>query len=216
MKSKSGLIIGILIIGVIAASVFYSTYEANSLGVNIKTNGTIDTTTVSFTSSPFNSPSAQMEGEVKNKILEDIDNYNSTVDSIKSDINTIARKYNYTTKVTLESQFGADQLSMPASVSGTSMVPTLQDGQNIMVLKTKDFKVDDIVVAYHPQYNLIVKRLKKIEGDRVYLMSDNRKVETYTTQKNLGNGVVEIDTIKKTPLDTWLPKQNVIGVVKVY
>lgn len=215
MNSKSWSIIGILIIGIIAATA-YLTYDTNSLGVTIKTNGTSDTTTVSFTTSPLNKPSAQMEDEINKKILEDIDNYNSTMDSIKNDIAVIAKKYNYTAKVTLESQFGTDQLPMPASVKGTSMVPTLQDGQDIMVLKTKDFKVNDIVVAYHPQYDLIVKRLNKIEGDRVYLMSDNREVEKYTTERNIGNGVVEIETITKTPLDTWLPKQNVIGVVKVY
>lgn len=216
MKLKSWPIIGLLIIGIIAASAFYLTYETNNLGVNIKTNGSAETTAIYFTSSLLNKPSAQIQGEINKKVREDIDNYNSTADSIKNDIVLIAKKYNYTTKITIESQFGTDQLSMPASVSGTSMVPTLKDGQNIMVLKTKDLKVNDIVVAYHPQYNLIVKRLNKIEGDRVYLTSDNRKVEVYTTQKNLGNGVIEIDTIKKTPLDTWLPKQNVIGVVKVY
>jgi SOS-response transcriptional repressor LexA len=105
---------------------------------------------------------------------------------------------------------------MPATVSGTSMVPTLKDGQSIIVLKTKDYKVDNIVVATHPTYGLIVKRLKKIEANRVYLMSDNRNVEYYTTEKNLGNGLVEIDTYKKTSLDTWVPRENVVGVVKIY
>jgi hypothetical protein len=47
-------------------------------------------------------------------------------------------------------------------------------------------------------------------------MSDNRNVEYFTTEKNLGNGLVEIDTYKKTPLDTWLPRENVVGVVKIY
>ncbi|MGZ7108953.1 MAG: S24/S26 family peptidase, partial [Methanobacterium sp.] len=65
-------------------------------------------------------------------------------------------------------------------------------------------------------YGLIVKRLKQIEPDRVYLMSDNRNVEYFTIQKNLGNGLVEVDTYKKTPLDTWLPRENLVGVVKVY
>ena len=46
---------------------------------------------------------------------------------------------------------------MPATVKGTSMVPTLTDGQNIVVLKTTDFKVGDIVVAHHPDYNLDCK-----------------------------------------------------------
>ena len=59
---------------------------------------------------------------------------------------------------------------------------------------------------------MIVKRLSKIEGNKVYLTSDNKNVEVSTVQ--LSNGAVE--TITKTPLNTWLPRDNIIGVVKVY
>jgi len=92
---------------------------------------------------------------------------------------------------------------MPASVSGTSMVPTLKDGQDIVVLKTKDYKVGDIVVARHPEYGLIVKRVSQIKDGQVYLMSDNR--ETIVTSNGIYKG-----------LDTWLPVENVVGVVKIY
>ncbi len=216
MKSRSWLVIGLIVIGIIAVSALYSTQGTNSVGVTIETNGTSDTTHVNFKSGLWNSAPLQMQSEIRAKVIDDVNEYQSTVDSIKSDVNAIAQKYNYTATTTIISQFGADQLPMEAQVSGTSMVPTLQDGQNIMVLKTKDFKVNDIVVAYHPDYGLIVKRLDKINGDQVYLMSDNKHVEVETTQKQLSNGAVEIDTITKTPLNTWLPKSNVIGVVKVY
>ncbi len=92
---------------------------------------------------------------------------------------------------------------MPATVKGTSMVPTLQDGQELVVLKTKDFKVGDIVVARHPTHGLIVKRLAQIEGNMVFLMSDNREV-TVT------------DNVITRGLDTWLPIDDVVGVVKNY
>lgn len=216
MKSRSWLIIGIIIIGIIATSAFYVSQGANNVGVTIETNGTSDTTHVTFKSSLLHSPPLEMQNEIKEKVATDINDYKSTVDSIKSDVNAIAHKYNYTASTTIISQFGTDQLPMPAQVSGTSMVPTLQDGQKIMVLKTKDFKVNDIVVAYHPDYDLIVKRVGKINGDQVYLMSDNKKVEVVTTEKQLSNGAVEIDTITKTPLNTWVSKDSVIGVVKEY
>jgi hypothetical protein len=41
-------------------------------------------------------------------------------------------------------------------------------------------------------------------------------VEIINHEKTLPDGVVEIETIEKTPLDTWLPKKNVIAVVKTY
>jgi phage repressor protein C with HTH and peptisase S24 domain len=183
-----------------------------NVGVTIDTNGSDVTVKTSYI---FATPT-EMTAEMQQKAAEQIMEPNSTVESIGNDMNAIAKKYNYTATVTIVSQFGTNQLPMPATVSGTSMVPTLKDGQEIIVLKTNDYKVDDIVVATHPDYGMIVKRLKKIEGNRVYLMSDNRNVEYFTTEKNLGNGLVEIDTFKKTPLDTWLPRENIVGVVKIY
>jgi len=182
---------------------------SNNVGITLNTNGT----NVSVKSSSFlSNPPSQMMADMEKKALNDVENPNSTVTSVKSDMQAIAKNYNYTVNVTITSQFGTDQLPMPAQVSGTSMVPTLQDGQSIIVLKTKDYKVGDIVVATHPTYGMIVKRLSKIEGNKVYLTSDNKNVEVSTVQ--LSNGAVE--TITKTPLNTWLPRDNIIGVVKVY
>jgi signal peptidase I len=157
-----------------------------------------------------------MVNEMKNKAMNDVQDDASTVDSINSDMQSIARNYNYTIQVKLVSQYGENQLPMPATVSGTSMVPTLKDGQSIIVLKTSDFKVGDLVVARHPTYDLIVKRVASIKGDQVFLKSDNRRIEIVGTQTQVINGVTEQVTIEKTPLDTWLPKANVVGVVKVY
>jgi len=211
LKSRTWIIIGILIFGIIAASA-YLMQSTNSVTVTVDLNGTNAEVDVS---SIFGVP-AGMQPEMEKKAAEQMLEPKSTAESIKNDMNEIAAKYNYTATVNVKSQFGTDQLAMPASVSGTSMVPTLQDGQEIIVHKTKDYKVGDIVVATHPTYGLIVKRLNKIEDNRVYLMSDNRNVEVFTTEKDLGNGLVEIDTYKKTPLDTWLPRENIIGVVKNY
>jgi len=212
LKTRSWLIIGIIVIGIIASSAFYITQGMSNVDITLKTDGTsVDVQA----SSLFETP-PQMTAEMERKAMEDIQDPHSSVESIKKDLSAIAKKYNYTADVTIKSQFGTDQLPMPATVSGTSMVPTLQDGQDIIVLKTKNIKVDDIVVAFHPDYGMIVKRLKKIEGNRVYLMSDNRQVEVYTTETPLPDGAVEIQTIKKTPLDTWLSKDKVIGVVKEY
>jgi hypothetical protein len=211
LKSRTWLIIGIILIGIIAGSAFLM-QNVNSIGVTVDTNGTNTDVKIS---SLFLTPT-KMKIEMEQHALVQIYESNSTVDSIKNDIKAIAKKYDYTANVNIVSQYGTDQLPMSLQVKGTSMVPTLKDGQQIIILKTKDYKVDDIVVAKHPDYGLIVKRLKVIEPDRAYLMSDNRNVEYYTTQTNLGNGYVKVETFKKTSLDTWIPRDNVIGVVKVY
>lgn len=195
-----------------ATSAVYITQSINSVSVTIETDG-LDVAIK--TSSLFGTPE-QMTAEMQQKVSEQIIEPNSTVLSIGNDIKAIAKKYNYSATVTIVSQFGTNQLPMPATVRGRSMVPTLQDGQEIIALKTTDYKVDDIVVATNPDHGMIVKRLKKIEANKVYLMSDNRNVEYFTTEKNLGNGLVEIYTYKRVPLDTWLPRENIVGVVKIY
>lgn len=144
-----------------------------------------------------------MKKEMEEQALIDLYDDTSTVDSLKNDMKEIAQKYNYNITVKIDSEFGTDQLPMPATVKGTSMVPTLQDGQELVVLKTRDFKVGDIVVARHPTHGLIVKRLARIEGNMVFLMSDNREV-TVT------------DNVITRGLDTWLPIDDVVGVVKNY
>jgi hypothetical protein len=212
LKLKTGLIIGLLVLLVAAAgSALYLSSAQQNTGIIVTTNGT--EVTIQSTSW-FDVPEAMLD-EMKVKALEDVQDPDSTVDSIKTDMQNIATKYNYTVQVKISSQFGEDQLPMPATVKGTSMIPTLQDGQDIIVLKTTDFKVGDIVVAHHPDYNLIVKRIAAINGSQVYLKSDNRQVEI-SSQIQQVNGVQQVVTIKKTPLDTWLPATNVVGVVKNY
>ena len=212
MRLKTGLIIVLLVLVALVGSAGYLIANQHNIGITIETNGT-DVSV--YSSSWFHVPETMID-EMNVKALADVEDPDSSVGSIKTDMQNIARKYNYTVDVKILSQFGEDQLPMPATVKGTSMVPTLEDGQSIVVLKTTDFKVGDIVVARHPDYKLIVKRVGKINGSQVYLESDNKKVEVVTSQVRYVNGMKQIVTIQKTPLNTWLPKSNVIGVVKDY
>jgi signal peptidase I len=214
MRSINWLILGLLLLVITAASVVYSGFDSNHINIVVNTNGT--STTVNYQTVLWGSVSQNMRKEIKNKASEDVQSDSSTVDSIKIDLKSIASKYSYNADVKIVSQFGTDQLPMFATVRGTSMVPTLQDGQDIVILKTKNLKVGDIVVAIHPTYGLIVKRLSIIESNQVYLTSDNKNVEIINTQTKLADGSVEKVTVQKTPLNTWLPTTSVIGVVKVY
>jgi hypothetical protein len=213
MKSINWLILGVVVL-LLAATALYSGFGTNNLSIIVDTNGS--NTNVNYPSIFAGSLPQGMMNEINNKASDDVESSNSTVDTVKADIKLIALKYNYNANVKIVSQFGTDQLPMIATVKGTSMVPTLQDGQEITVVKTNNLKVGDIVVAVHPTYGLIVKRLSIIDGTQVYLTSDNKNVEVVNTEKNLPNGTVETITVQKTPLNTWIPTENVIGVVKVY
>ncbi|MBZ2166072.1 S24 family peptidase [Methanobacterium spitsbergense] len=213
MRSNNWLILGVVLVLILALSI-YSIVESNNLSITINTDGT--STNVNYQTFLVWTVPSEMEKEIKNKASGDVQSPNSTVDNIKSDIKSIASKYGYNANVNIFSQYGINQLPMAAKVKGTSMVPTLKDGQSILVLKTNNLTVGDIVVAIHPTYGLIVKRLSIIEVNQVYLTSDNKNIEIINTQTTLPNGSVETVTVEKTPLNTWLPTANVIGVVKVY
>lgn len=210
MRLKTGLIISLLVLVALIGSTSYLIANQHNIGITIETNGT----EVSVYSTSWSYVPETMMEEMSVKALADVEDPNSSLDSIQANMQNIASKYNYTVEVKISSQFGEDQLPMPATVKGTSMVPTLNDGQSIVVLKTADFKVGDIVVAHHPDYKLIVKRVGKINGDQVYLESDNKKVEIIQSQVSFENGMKKVVTIQKTPLNTWVPRSNVIGVVK--
>jgi hypothetical protein len=187
------------------SSIILNQYN-NSVTIDIETNGT--EISVEASTLPFNDVPDDMEQEILNYLVDAIKSPDSTLKSIESDVKLISKKYDYTdVNVNLKSQFGENQLPMPAVVSGNSMYPTLKDGQDLIILKTENFKVGDIVISKHNEYDLIVKRVGKIENNRVYLMSDNKEVETIYE----GNYI-----ITKTPLNTWVPRNYVIGIVKDY
>lgn len=213
MRLINWLILGFVVL-ILAATTIYSGLGTNNISVVVDTNG--NSTDVNYQSILAGSLPQGMVKEIKNKAFEDVQSSNSTVDTVKADIKSIASNYNYNANVKIVSQFGTDQLPMPATVRGTSMVPTLQDGQEIIIVKTNNLKVGDIVVAVHPTYGLIVKRLSIINSTQVYLTSDNKNVEVVNTETTLPNSTIETVTVQKTPLNTWLPTANVIGVVKVY
>lgn len=77
-------------------------------------------------------------------------------------------------------------------VSGTSMEPTLEDGDIILLLKTGDFKTGDVCGLYW-QNKLLLKRIIGGPGDVIDIADDgtvtvNGQVldEPYVTEKALG------------------------------
>jgi signal peptidase I len=94
-----------------------------------------------------------------------------------------------------------------ARVDGTSMVPTLQDGQTVLFNKTHDVHVGDIVVAESDEYGGIIKRVDEIDGNRVHLISDNKEV----TYEYIDGYLYETKGIT-----TWVDISDINGVVIDY
>ena len=187
MKLSYWIIFGLLLLSIIsAASVIYTGYGTDKISLVIKTNGT--NTYVTNESRLYGPHSQVMMQDIKKNVITDIASPNSTDESIKSDVRNIASRYDYNANVKIVSQYGTDNLPLFVTVNGTSMVPTLKNGQNIIVLKTNNLNVGDIVVAVHPTYGLIVKRLSIIEVNQVYLTSDNKRVEIINQKTKLPNG----------------------------
>ncbi|MGB7968262.1 MAG: S24/S26 family peptidase [Methanobacterium sp.] len=212
MRLSYWIIFGLLLLSIIAAaSAIYTDYGTNKVNLVIKTNGT---DTYITNESKLSGPKSQeMMQDIKQNVITDVASSNSTDESIKSDVRNIASKYDYNANVKIVSQFGIDELPLFVTVNGTSMVPTLKNGQELIVLKTNNLNVGDIVVAIHPTYGLIVKRISMIEVNQVYLTSDNKKVEIINKKTTLPNGTVKTIKEQKSSLNTWLPRNNVIGVV---
>ncbi len=83
-------------------------------------------------------------------------------------------------------------------IYGTSMAPTLQDGEIICCLKTSDFKAGDITAFYYNN-KLLVKRVVGQPGDWVNMdeegnvyVNDILLDEPYLAEKALGDGDIEL------------------------
>lgn len=90
-------------------------------------------------------------------------------------------------------------LWMPVlQIYGNSMVPTLEDGQIVISVKTSNFQSGDIVAFYHGN-KLLIKRFIAGSSDWVNIDEDgnvfvnNEKLdEPYLTEKAFGNTNIEL------------------------
>lgn len=110
-------------------------------------------------------------------------------------------------EINVDSIIGSDQIPVIVYVDGTSMLPTLQDGQAVLLNKTHDIHVGDIVVAESDEYGGIIKRVDQIDGNDVHLVSDNKKV----SYERINGVLYEVKGI-----ETWVDISDVNGVVIAY
>lgn len=110
-------------------------------------------------------------------------------------------------KVSIDSTLGTNQIPVIIHVDGTSMLPTLQDGQTVLMNKTHNIHVGDIVVAESEEYGGIIKRVDEIDGNNVHLVSDNKNV----SYEYINNVLYEVKGIT-----TWVDIADIGGVVIEY
>lgn len=126
----------------------------------------------------------------------------------KNKINEICNSYGLeNAKITLDSSIGENQIPVIIIVDGTSMLPTLQDGQTVLINKTHNINVGDIVVADSDEYGGIIKRVDDIKGDSIHLVSDNKDI----SYEYINGALYEIKGI-----ETWVDVSDINGVVIDY
>lgn len=169
----------------------------------------IDGENVSVTTHTLQNINSQgMNSEICNYTIFIMNDTSSNITALKNGIEDICRNYGLENpKVTIDSSIGKNQIPIIVHVDGTSMLPTLQDGQTALVNKTHDIRVGDIVVANSDEYGGIIKRVGKIDGNQVYLVSDNKNVD-YEYE----NGAL----YEVKGITTWVDISKINGVVISY
>lgn len=202
LSKKFVFTIFIVLIAAIAGFGLYETAAGPTANVYIENN------TVTCDITPFYTSYSGLEEDICKYVLDQLNNYSSDADSVKDGIKELGREYGIDgLNVKLDSEIGEDRLCSVFDVSGTSMVPTLQDGQSVLVEKTKDIHTGDIVIAKSPEYGIIVKRASEIDGDEIYLTSDNKKI----SYEEIDGAIYKVKGIT-----TWVDISDIYGVVVSY
>lgn len=164
-------------------------------------NVTVTTYTLSADSNEINKDICNYTFDVMNDTTTDITTY-------KNNIKEICRGYGIDdADVTVDSVIGKDQIPVIVTVDGTSMLPTLQDGRLVLINKSHDVNVGDMVVADSDEYGGIIKRVDSISGNSIHLVSDNKEV----SYEYINGNLYEIKGIS-----TWVDISDIGGVVIGY
>ncbi|WP_407413669.1 S24/S26 family peptidase [Methanobrevibacter sp.] len=203
MASKGTLAVGIIILILFVAGGYFL-FAGDSVTVNIDGENVTSQTIIS----PFAGVDTnQLNQEICNYTMQTIHSPDGDITSLKQGILRICLAHGLNNvKLTVNTPLGKDKIPLIFHVEGSSMYPTLNDGQTITVLKTKSIQVGNIVVANSTEYGTIVKRVSEINGDRVHLTSDNTNVE----YENI-NGTMH----QTKGIDTWVNTNDIYGVVQI-
>jgi len=149
-----------------------------------------------------------MQIDLENYTFNQMNNIDSNASTLRAGITEIAKNYGFKdVEVNINSQFGEDQMPMEVIVDGISMVPTLQNGEHVIIQKTKNPKIGDIIVVKDSEEILLIKRLGNISGDKIFLSSDNND----TVHTIINGTYVDMIAVEK-----WTNASNIVGVAKIF
>ncbi|WP_462315947.1 S24 family peptidase [Methanobrevibacter sp.] len=150
----------------------------------------------------------KLNKEICNYTLDVMNDTTTDITTYRHGIEDICSHYGLeNVNVNIDSSIGPNQIPIMVTVDGTSMVPTLQDGQDVLLNKTHNIDVGDIVVAESDEYGGIIKRVDQIDGDRIHLISDNKGI----SYEYINGVLYEISGIT-----TWVDISDINGVVIAY
>ena len=181
-------IILILIILIIIA-VFFIYFNVNN-SVNVYLDGeniSVKTTAIE------NGNIDKINNEIINLTSDIMNNTSSNITTLKEGIYQIC--YNNgieNPKITIDSSIGKNQIPVIVKVEGKSMLPTLKSGQKVLINKTHDLHVGDIVTANSKDYGPIIKRVEQIDGNQVHLVSDNKNI----TYEYINNELYKVEGVR--------------------
>jgi phage repressor protein C with HTH and peptisase S24 domain len=193
-------IILILIILIVIA-VFFIYFNVNN-SVNVYLDGeniSVKTTAIE------NGNIDEINNEIINLTSDIMNNTSSNITTLKEGIYQIC--YNNgieNPKITIDSSIGKNQIPVIVKVEGKSMLPTLKSGQKVLINKTHDLHVGDIVTANSKDYGPIIKRVEQIDGSQVHLVSDNKNI----TYEYINNELYKVEGVR-----TWVDISDINGVV---
>ncbi|MBE6503361.1 MAG: peptidase S24 [Methanobrevibacter sp.] len=193
-------IILILII-LIIITVFFIYFNVNN-SVNVYLDGeniSVKTTAIE------NGNIDKINNEIINLTSDIMNNTSSNITTLKEGIYQIC--YNNgieNPKITIDSSIGKNQIPVIVKVEGKSMLPTLKSGQKVLINKTHDLHVGDIVTANSKDYGPIIKRVEQIDGSQVHLVSDNKNI----TYEYINNELYKVEGVR-----TWVDISDINGVV---
>ncbi|MBO6123024.1 MAG: helix-turn-helix transcriptional regulator [Methanobrevibacter sp.] len=195
----------ILALAVIAVIVILAIFMINNNTVAVFNDG--ENITVE-THSLANANIDRFNEEVCDLTMNVMNETESNITTLKEGIAVLCEKYGIDdAEISIDSSIGPDQIPVLVHVDGTSMLPTLKDGQSVLINKTHDVHVGDIVVAESDEYGGIIKRVDNIQGNSVHLISDNKNI----AYEYLNGQLYEIKGIT-----TWVDVSDINGVVIDY
>lgn len=195
------IIAAIILLSVLGYFVFF--------GASVTVYNDGENITVTTVVSPFSGINTnKLNGEIEKYTFEVMNNPNSDTKTLTEGIQRICSSYGLNhVKVKIDSPLGLNKIPVLFHVNGTSMYPTIDDGQTVLLEKTKTIHVNDIVIAKTPHFGNIIKRVSEIKGNKVLLVSDN---------KDIKYEVINGTTYQTQGINIWVTIDDIYGVVVKY